>query len=377
MNDNKIFLSFAIPTYNRDSFLEKLLTSILPQVEEFKGDVEVCIYNNSSTDNTRQVVETFIKKYPGIIKYQENNTGSPNHDNVINLSKMTSGNFVWFFGDDDSIIPKGFKEVVDFIKKNSRKNTGLVVLKDESYFIDKKTGEKIIYYSSLEPNRPLSFKIDRKNIIGANFPDCSFMSVLIFNNDFLKPTLEQEKGLIEKAKGEGNIFEFLYRLMFLKHSKIEGITFNKKIVLQEMPYYKYYIEDKFRHAYVGKKRMNDLLKRCGYATGDDIGVLNAENKKLRKNVVQHIIMMKTFKTFRLRSSYTEVLKSFLKQAGLWDGLRISAVFLLIYITPSFFLQNALKFYFFLKYGKNRETHWLFCETIHSRVSQGTREVNLE
>ena len=364
---DKILLSIAIPTYNRAPYLENLLNNILPQAIQSKERVEVCISNNGSTDNTREVVMNFKKKYPDLIQYNENKKNLGSDRNILKVMEMSRGDFVWLFGDDDSIILTGLKDVVSFIKKNCRENIALISLKMESYFIDE-NGKKTIYYSSFESNKSSVFKINRENIIDGNFPGCGFMTVLIFKNSFLKKLLEQEKELIEKAVGNEYIPWFLFRLMFLKFSNIEGITFNKNIIVQELPYYKLYIEDKFRMHYVSKKRLNKLLLSSGYADDTIAKRFNKIEKKFRRDVVQHIILMKAFKTF-FYSSYFGLLKKFFRQATLKNGLIISFVFLVSSLTPSIVLQNILKVYFLLKYGKEWKNHWILCDTVHYKAAQ--------
>jgi len=59
---NKPFLTIAIPTYNRAIYLKNLLNCIVPQAEDLCGLVQICISNNSSTDNTREIIADFKKK---------------------------------------------------------------------------------------------------------------------------------------------------------------------------------------------------------------------------------------------------------------------------------------------------------------------------
>ena len=97
--DNKIFLSIAILTYNRASSLENLLNNILPQAKISKEGVQVCISNNGSEDNTREVVAGFQKKYPDLIKYNENKENLGFDANMVKALEMSDGNFGWTFGD--------------------------------------------------------------------------------------------------------------------------------------------------------------------------------------------------------------------------------------------------------------------------------------
>ncbi|MBU2540178.1 glycosyltransferase [Patescibacteria group bacterium] len=361
---SKPLLSIAIPTYNRAVYLKNLLDYIIPQI---KDGIEICVSNNGSSDNTREVVMNFKEKYPDLIKYNENKEDLGDR-NLFQVMEMSEGDYIWLFADDDSIIPNGLEEVINFIKKNCKENTALVTLKSEAYFIDKKTGKKTVYYTSLEPDKPLVFEINRENIIEANFPDSVFLSILIFKNSFFKKILEQERELAEKSIGSHYPQVFLYRLMFLKFSDVKGLALNKHIVSQELPYYKISIEDRFKKHYVCKKRLNKLLLSSGYVNDATIKRIKEMDRGFRWNIVQHLILMKAFKTF-FYSSYLGVLKGFFQKATLRDGLMFSLTFIIASLTPSFILRSILKIYFFLKHGKKWRSHWTFYNTIHYKVSQ--------
>lgn len=86
---NQIFpLSICIPTFNRCKYLLKLLSSITCQEEFLRGSVQICISNNSSTDETEAVAQTFVNKFPNLIKYirQERNIGGDNFQAVLSMA---------------------------------------------------------------------------------------------------------------------------------------------------------------------------------------------------------------------------------------------------------------------------------------------------
>lgn len=366
--NNKILLTIAIPTYNKVACLENLLNNILSQVAELEENIEICISDNNSPDNTQKVVAKFKENHPNLINYNRNKENLGAEKNMLLVIEMSKGEFVWLFGDDDLIVPNGLKDVINFIKNNCKENTALVTLREKSFFIDEETGKKIIYYDSLEANKPLVFRITREDIVDANFPSCTFMTVLIFKNNFLKELLKQEKQLIEKAVGNEYIPMFLFQLMFLRFSDIEAITFNKHIISQELSHQKFYIEDRFKWHYVFKRKLNELLLSSGYADDFTAKRLNKKNRRFRRDIVQNIILMKTFKTF-FYHSYFGIFKKFFLQSTVKDGLMFSFVFLISSLVPPFILQRIIKIYFFLKYGKEWKNHWTFCYVAHCKVAQ--------
>jgi glycosyltransferase involved in cell wall biosynthesis len=372
--NNEIFLSFAIPTYNRAVPLKNLLNNILPQIKEVKDNIEICISDNGSSDNTREVVMGFKEGYPGVIKYNRNEKDIGFEENILKLFEMSKGDYIWFFGDDDLVVDKGFGEVVDFIKKNARENTALLTLREEAYFFDEKSGKRTVYHSSFEPDKPLIYEINRENVITEKFPCCTFISALIFKRSLFKILLEQDYDLIKKAMGLGYIHTFLYRLMFIKFPDVKAITLNKIMISQEMPLYKFYIEGKFTGHYVFPKRSNDLLLSSGYMTNSLRREFLKENKKFRKSFIQDIILTRTFKGLNY-FSYVGMFKMFFRLAKFRDALTFSLLFFIISLTPSVILQNILKIYFLLKYKKKWKNKWLFCYVGHFKSTQGTRIIS--
>ena len=63
-------LTFAIPCYNSEAYMEKCIESLLPGGD----DVEILIVDDGSHDRTAEIADAYEKKYPGIIRaiHQEN-----------------------------------------------------------------------------------------------------------------------------------------------------------------------------------------------------------------------------------------------------------------------------------------------------------------
>lgn len=107
-------LSILIPTFNRHSKLIRLLN----QLEEFlindnklRDEVEILISDNCSPDITEEVVESFISGKKEF-KYfrQEENLGFDG--NVFFLFQNATSEFVWFFSDDDVILPGALQRII-------------------------------------------------------------------------------------------------------------------------------------------------------------------------------------------------------------------------------------------------------------------------
>ena len=114
-----IEISYIICTYNRSKYLKKALQAIVAQENNYNDIFEIIIVDNNSTDDTRQVVEEFIRENQqiNIVYCIEQKQGLSNARNKgIETAKGT-----WLvFLDDDAYIDKHYtKNLINFIKDNN------------------------------------------------------------------------------------------------------------------------------------------------------------------------------------------------------------------------------------------------------------------
>ena len=65
------YISFAIPCYNSEAYMEKAINSILIGGE----DVEILIVNDGSKDGTQEIAERYEAQYPTIVKAIQKENG--------------------------------------------------------------------------------------------------------------------------------------------------------------------------------------------------------------------------------------------------------------------------------------------------------------
>ena len=354
---NNILLSIAIPTWNSAKTLESLLNNLLEQMKELPGEVEICISNNGSVDGTRTVVMNFKDKYPDLIKYNENEKNIGYDLNMLKAIGLTSGEFVWTFGDDDWLIPGGLHEVIALIKKIPVKETGLIFVRRQQYSFDKKNQKKMILYSTAEKEKPEVLVMDKKNIMGMHSPDPGFMSALILNGAILRGIMASDKLIIDRGVGIHYIHVILQSLIFLKFPHLAAISLNKVILSQELPLYKFFIESNFALDYVGEKRLNNLLLSCQYISDDYIPILMKGNRKLSKKFVVTMVKMRALESFNY-NSYFGCIRSFFRHAPVLDALIFSFVFTALFLLPPAAAQLAYKSFLALKYGTNWRAKWI-------------------
>lgn len=109
-------LSICIPTYNRATYLEKSLLSIM-QTEEFKNnEIEIVISDNCSTDNTEEVVRKYLSR--NNIVYYKNEENIKDLNFPVALERAT-GLFRKLSNDTIIYKPDSIKYMVHMIEKNA------------------------------------------------------------------------------------------------------------------------------------------------------------------------------------------------------------------------------------------------------------------
>jgi glycosyltransferase involved in cell wall biosynthesis len=105
-------ISIIIPTYNRAHFLSYAIQSVINQTYQ---NWELLIIDDGSTDNTKKVVEEFIKK-DSRIKYFYKEHGGVGSSRNFGIKKA-SGDFVIFLDSDDMFLPNILEEEVKYTGK--------------------------------------------------------------------------------------------------------------------------------------------------------------------------------------------------------------------------------------------------------------------
>jgi glycosyltransferase involved in cell wall biosynthesis len=140
-------ISVCIPTFNQADFIELAVNSVLNQTHKID---EIIISNDSSTDNTKDVLDQLALSFPQIsVFHQPKNLGIKSNNNFA-LKKCT-GDFIIKLDSDDFLLPtyteKLLSELVKYPKAGSahasvqeidenNNKTKLRILTRKSIFID-------------------------------------------------------------------------------------------------------------------------------------------------------------------------------------------------------------------------------------------------
>lgn len=111
--------SVIITTFNRANIISVCLDSLVNQNYP-KDDYEIIIVNNNSSDNTEEVVENYIERYPDVnIKYYF--IPRPGQVYARQIGILAAKNEILSFTDDDGILcPDWLSEIENVFQKNDK-----------------------------------------------------------------------------------------------------------------------------------------------------------------------------------------------------------------------------------------------------------------
>ncbi len=107
-------VSLIIPVYNVENYIEKCLNSVVNQTLK---DMEVIIVNDGSKDSSKQKIEKYLKKYPGI-KYLEKENGGLSDARNYGMQYAT-GEYIAFLDSDDYVEETMYEEMYNVAQKEA------------------------------------------------------------------------------------------------------------------------------------------------------------------------------------------------------------------------------------------------------------------
>ena len=172
-------LSFAIPCYNSQDYMEKCVNSILKGGE----DVEILIVDDGSKDDTAQIADRLEKEHPTIIKaiHQEN---GGHGDAVCTGIKNATGLYFKVVDSDDWVNEEALLKILDTLRQllDSEKRLDMLI----SNYVYEKVGEKhkkVIQYRHVLPSNEMFTWKDIGNFKKGQY---ILMHSVIFRTSLLK-----------------------------------------------------------------------------------------------------------------------------------------------------------------------------------------------
>ena len=113
-------LTFVIPAYNSEKFLDKGIPTML--VPEIMDKLEIIIVNDGSKDNTAAIADAFAAQYPTIVRAIHKENGG--HGSGVNRGvQEATGLYYKVVDSDDWVDEQALKRLLDTIKAHQAANT--------------------------------------------------------------------------------------------------------------------------------------------------------------------------------------------------------------------------------------------------------------
>lgn len=113
---SEMLFSIIIPVYNVETYLDECLHSILSQATEFKGECEVLLIDDGSTDRSGKICDEYLEKYPEIIRVFHNT----NHGLLWTRRfgfKQVQGDYIINCDSDDLLEDDALEKLNSVVKK--------------------------------------------------------------------------------------------------------------------------------------------------------------------------------------------------------------------------------------------------------------------
>lgn len=292
------YITFAIPCYNSEAYMEKAINSILPAGE----DVEILIVNDGSTDKTKKIGKQYAERFPSIVKVINKENGG--HGDAVNSGlSHASGKYFKVVDSDDWVDEDSLMKLLEVIRGFVREGSEVDMI--VSNYVYEKAGmehKKIIHYRNVLPQN----EIFRWDDIGSfHLDQYILMHSVMYRTEMLK--LCQLK-LPKHTFYVDNIYVYYP----LPHVRL--------LCYLDVDFYRYFIgrEDQS----VNEKIMISRVDQQIYVTKSMISMYDLRligSKKLRKYMINYLAIMMTVSSILcIRSKNAENLQ---KKKELWKYLR--------------------------------------------------------
>ena len=278
------YISFAIPCYNSEAYMEKAINSILVGGE----DVEIIVVNDGSKDGTQKIAERYQEKYPTIVKAVEKENGG--HGDAVNCGLAhATGKYFKVVDSDDWVDAEALRKILEFLKKLESEDEEVDML--ISNYVYEKVGathKKCIHYRNVLPQD----KIFKWEEIGRfHLDQYILMHSVIYRTAMLK--LSQLE-LPKHTFYVDNIYVY-YPLPFVR-----------KVYYLDVDFYRYYIgrEDQSVNEKVMIKRIDQQI-RVNKLMVDAYLKANVSNRRLRAYMFSYLDIITTVSSIMLVRAATQ------------------------------------------------------------------------
>ncbi len=166
-------VSIIVPVYNVEKYIDKCLSSLVNQTLK---DIEIIVVDDDSPDNSKTIIDKYVKKYPKKVRYFHKENGGQGSARNLGLSKA-KGDYIAYVDSDDYIEPDMMEKMYN---KAIQDNSDIVIC-----------GNREVDTSGKELNINLS-TVYNNPIIDSIYGNMAVWNK-IYKKDILKDMLFREK----------------------------------------------------------------------------------------------------------------------------------------------------------------------------------------
>ena len=106
-------VSIIVPVYNVEKYVEKCLKSLVDQTLQ---EIEIIVVDDGSQDDSKNIIDKYIKKYPNKVKYLYKENGGLSSARNFGIP-YANGEYIAFLDSDDYVEPTMYEEMYNLAKK--------------------------------------------------------------------------------------------------------------------------------------------------------------------------------------------------------------------------------------------------------------------
>ena len=290
-------LTFAIPCYNSQDYMEHCIESILPGGE----DIEILIIDDGSKDRTAEIADDYAKRYPSIVRaiHQENG----GHGEAVNAGiRNASGLYFKVVDSDDWVDGEAYKKVLQTLRELTGSKTTLdMLLSNDVYEKDGVKNKKVMRQTGFPKDRLFTWS-DVRHFYKGHY--------ILMHSVIYRTKLLRECGL-ELPKHTfyvDNIYVY------------KPLPYVRTMYYLDVDFYRYFIgrEDQSVNEKVMIGRIDQQI-RVNKIMLEDVNLWKVQNPKCRKYMFNYLEIITVVSTIMLIRSGTE--ENLEKKRALWKYIK--------------------------------------------------------
>lgn len=290
-------LTFAIPCYNSQDYMEHCIESILPGGE----DVEILIIDDGSTDRTAEIADDYAMRYPSIVRaFHQENGG---HGEAVNTGiKNAAGLYFKVVDSDDWIDPEAYQKVLETLRELAGSKTTLDMLLSNYVYEKEGTKHKRVMRQTGFPKDELFTWSDVRHFYKGHY---ILMHSVIYRTKLLR---ECELKLPKHTFYVDNIYVY------------KPLPYVRTMYYLDVDFYRYYIgrEDQSVNEKVMISRIDQQI-RVNKIMLDDVNIWKVSNPRCRKYMYNYLEIITVVSTIMLIRSGTK--ENLEKKRELWKYIK--------------------------------------------------------